>query len=178
MLGWLRRGSCTIICCCTVREMRLPLILSFCILCSYVVTSRCSNHETTACVSGCQVALRMIDFTDISPALHKTQKQCSGLLRLRSIYLCARKYCATSEELVPGFDRLNETCITYGDIALPPLTTIGSNISVTGDNQTYFQVVERHDFWGRLKVHFLAIPSQSLFEDALRTTVGSVLKSI
>lgn len=144
--------------------MRGLLVLLFTLL---LLTSSITCDPAT-CVSACQLTLSKIVFLDKARDLPYYEGQCASSLRTKSVYVCSREYCP-AHAIQPGLDQLNKTCIRYGGTALPPFSFI-SNIT-SDDVRSQFRVVDRSDYLTKLEVNDPAIPSQSLFEDGLRSVV-------
>lgn len=126
--------------------------------------------NVAACVAACQLALRGVSFEDTPANLPYYPTQCSSPLRLQSVYACSWKYCP-ARAIQPGFDQANKTCIQYGNITLPSLDGFGSL------DPGELRVLNRTDALAQLNISEPAIPSQPLFEDALRTNVWSQYQS-
>lgn len=119
------------------------------------------------CVSSCQEAISSLEFIGTDPDADYYTSQCTNDLRVKSIFVCSRKYCPQSD-INPGLEYFNQTCETYGTVSLPPYSIIENLTDADVDN---FRHIELADAPSPDPIDEVVLPSQELFDMAFMTLV-------
>lgn len=119
------------------------------------------------CTSSCQRAIRSLEFTGTDPDADYYTSQCTNDLRVKSFFVCSRKYCPPSD-INPGLEYFNQTCETYGSVSLLPYNIIENFTDADIDN---FRRIELADAKSSNPIDEVVLPSQELFDMAFMTLV-------
>lgn len=126
------------------------------------------------CVSAVQQAYSTLEFEGPGYGSYYVTS-CLNPMRIVSIYVSSRRYCKP-DEIVPGFEGLNDVCETYGGFSILPESAVAANL--TDEAIVRMPVLDMDEVSTVENVTAPFIISQSWFDLSFRTTVSLTIVAI
>jgi hypothetical protein len=136
------------------------------LLCPYSVFAG-SAAGSDLVFGACTLALGPVHFLDHGARSSKLVELCQNQLRIKSFYLCIRKY-GLYEGVEGGLQRQNQTCQAYLNRALPPFNIIDD---YSDDDISKLKHLEVKDRENAVLLEEIALVSGRLYTAAYDTLV-------